>query len=320
MLVAGAMLKPRSRVVGACLTAAGAVVALAVAPALVASSGYALVAVNLAGTLTAWKGVSAALGTPAPHQTGSAWLLLVYVASPVPFLADSTDCTKPARAGRSVRGLLSRVCALCGPAALLSLLLSLGVGASASPFGQGRARALVGAYAEVWLVFLGVSVAADVGGLVLYCLDLSPLQCFRAPLLKSASPFEMWSRRWNMGVRGLLHETVYLPLRKFHAPRWLASATAFFASGLLHECMISRTDAAKDHRGAQLLFFLSQLPFVLAGGSQKFDDLDRVHALRGWLTTNACLLPLSPLFVGSLRATGLWTDLAQIAPTFKLLS
>jgi len=58
------------------------------------------------------------------------------------------------------------------------------------------------------------------------------------PIFESSSPSDFWGRRWNLVVHGLLKRGVYKPVRSKFS-RFTASMSAFIASGIFHEWLLS---------------------------------------------------------------------------------
>ncbi|KAJ1463259.1 hypothetical protein M885DRAFT_610275 [Pelagophyceae sp. CCMP2097] len=296
------------------LVAVSAVPTLA-AYALAGGDGYATICTNLSTAMLVWKAFSAWRGTPAPHHRNSLQSLVLYVASPVPVLPDAANADLAARLPLRSGEVARRAKSIVAKCVCMSVLLSLGIGAAPTTWAAAPLRT----YAAVWLVYLSISSTTEGTCLALRIAGWSPRECFRSPLARSESPYDMWSRRWNLGVRDLFFETVYGPLRNgCGAPHWLASLATFLASGLLHEAMIART-SRKSHRGAQLLFFASQFPFVVAWRPLVERPLlsrlpPRLRTALGVSLTNLALLPLAPLFVDSLIDAGMFRSLSTILP------
>lgn len=189
-------------------------------------------------------------------------------------------------------------------------------------------------YAEVWLVYLSLSLCMDNMSTFLVLLGLQPTDTFQNPLVMSTSPLDFWGRRWNRLVHGLFKRTVFLPLVRGGVPKAVASLGAFVMSGLFHEYAMAFTNAPLA--GLQQLFFISQVPFVTATAllmhqvsgkgqdkavSQEEKLWWRVLRRVGQFTiTNLVLLPFAPLFIEPLRAGGVLKDMADMAPTLVLPS
>ncbi|KAJ4826694.1 hypothetical protein Tsubulata_030020 [Turnera subulata] len=84
---------------------------------------------------------------------------------------------------------------------------------------------------------------------------------FKEPYL-SSSLQDFWSRRWNLIVTGVLHPTVYAPVRSISAPlvgkgraQFTAMMATFLVSGVMHEVMFYHLGGAKP-TGEMTCFFL----------------------------------------------------------------
>ena len=62
-------------------------------------------------------------------------------------------------------------------------------------------------------------------------------EIMRNPLLKSKSPIDFWSRRWNLLIHTVLKGGVYKPIRKYYSST-VAIIGSFLASGLFHEWLV----------------------------------------------------------------------------------
>jgi Membrane bound O-acyl transferase family len=66
---------------------------------------------------------------------------------------------------------------------------------------------------------------------------------------------EFWGKRWNLGFRQLAHEFIFRPLQK-HLGATVAGLCVFFASGLIHDLVISLP--ARGGYGLPTAYFLLQ--------------------------------------------------------------
>lgn len=65
------------------------------------------------------------------------------------------------------------------------------------------------------------------------------MDVFDNPMFLSDSITDFWSNRWNRLVHGVLKRGVYKPVRSMLDSREFAAAATFFASGLLHEFILT---------------------------------------------------------------------------------
>lgn len=83
------------------------------------------------------------------------------------------------------------------------------------------------------------------------------------PILQSHTPSEFWGRRWNLLVHQCLKNGAYKPVRSMGGPALLAVFSAFLASGLFHESLLSVifTEFPNTH-GTTIAFFMWQAVLV----------------------------------------------------------
>jgi Membrane bound O-acyl transferase family len=113
----------------------------------------------------------------------------------------------------------------------------------------------------------------------------------RSPL-SSTSLSELWGKRWNIGFRELSHGLVFQPIRA----RWgvvPATMAAFFASGLIHDFVISFP--ARGGYGLPTAYFLLQGIGVLFERSRTGRSLGLGSGVRGWFFVLAIAGP--PAFI-----------------------
>jgi len=109
--------------------------------------------------------------------------------------------------------------------------------------------------------------------------------------LASRSLSELWGKRWNLGFRKLTHTWVFLPLQKRFGVV-AATLASFFASGLLHDLVISVP--ARGGYGLPTTYFLLQGFGVIAERSEVGKRLGLGRGARGWLWT--ALVAVGPLY------------------------
>jgi Membrane bound O-acyl transferase family len=120
----------------------------------------------------------------------------------------------------------------------------------------------------------------------------------QAPL-SATSLSDFWGRRWNLGFRQLTHRLVFQPARaRFGAPA--ALLLSFFASGLIHELVISLP--ARGGYGLPTLYFVAQGIGVLFERSMLGRQLGIGFGIRGWCFAAVCagapaFLLFHPVFV-----------------------
>lgn len=94
---------------------------------------------------------------------------------------------------------------------------------------------LANAYFRTWVTYCTYKLGFEAAGLGEQAKGLATRRCFDAPLTKSRTPTEFWTRRWNVMVHSLLKTGAFAPARKFFSRRWSVFLT-FVVSGLYHDC------------------------------------------------------------------------------------
>jgi alginate O-acetyltransferase complex protein AlgI len=115
----------------------------------------------------------------------------------------------------------------------------------------------------------------------------------RSPAL-ATSVADFWSSRWNRAFNKLAHDFLVRPLAR-RAGATNAGLSAFIASGLLHDLVISLP--ARGGYGLPTAYFAVQGLAVLFEKSSAGVALGLRRGVRGWLFTLAStLLPVPLLF------------------------
>ena len=79
-------------------------------------------------------------------------------------------------------------------------------------------------------------------GLTLATMVITGYKCetvMENPLMQSKSLTELWSKKWNKLVEGVLKRGVYVPMRKLGLSKFPASLGTFLVSGLFHEWLLT---------------------------------------------------------------------------------
>ena len=150
---------------------------------------------------------------------------------------------------------------------------------------------LIGWVGGVGLIFLLHFGIFHLLALVWQTLGISaqPLMC--APVLATTLS-DFWGNRWNLGFRQLSHDLVFQPLREKLGAVGAGLAT-FFASGLIHESVISIP--ARAGYGLPTAYFLLQGLGVCLERSDVGKRLGLGDGLRGRLFT--LLMTAGPAFL-----------------------
>ncbi|MGH9723314.1 MAG: wax synthase family protein [Bryobacteraceae bacterium] len=154
----------------------------------------------------------------------------------------------------------------------------------AIPFAWPLAAGWTGMIGLVFVLHFGVFHLA---ALAWQSMGVAAEPLMRAPLL-ATSLADFWGRRWNLAFRALAHDLVFRPLARFGAP--IATMTAFAASGLVHDVVLSIP--ARGGYGRPTLYFVLQGFAVLL--SRRF-GLDRGLGGRVFALT-LVILPAPLLF------------------------
>ena len=257
-----------------------------------------------------WKALDTLAGTrPAAVVSNGPFAFVAYMSSPVEYCTSATDAAivaAEAGAWRKKGGV-----ATCN-------FLGLALTASLRGYFALNAPALA-LYAEVWTIYLFLSLFCDTFSTLLALCGYRPQVTFASPLLRSTSISDFWSRRWNLLIHGLFRRTVFQPLLRRQAPSWVAGACAFAISGLFHEYSFSLAQPKlRDSLGRCALFFIAQAPIVSA---EKW--LAKRVAVPWPMSASsvACtvawtigLVPLAPLFMHPLKTSGVFEQVDQLVP------
>jgi len=140
-----------------------------------------------------------------------------------------------------------------------------------------------------WVGMLGIILVLQFGTFQILSLlwrstgvDARPIM--QAPL-SATSLSDFWGRRWNLGFRQLTHRLIFQPARSRSG---VAAATllSFFASGLIHELVISLP--ARGGYGLPTCYFVLQGLGVLFERSMPGKRLGLSSGIRGWLFAVFC--------------------------------
>ena len=109
--------------------------------------------------------------------------------------------------------------------------------------------------------------------------------------LVSCSLSELWGKRWNLGFRALSYAWVFQPLQRRFGTM-AATIGAFFASGLIHDVVISVP--ARAGYGLPTAYFFVQGLGVIVERSQTGQRFGVGHGTLGRLWT--ALVAIGPLY------------------------
>lgn len=146
------------------------------------------------------------------------------------------------------------------------------------------------------------------------------------PMLRSKSPSDFWSKRWNLAVHKGLKNGAYKPVRKYTNSRVLAVIVTFVVSGIIHEYvnLVLFFDRGIQFEWKQILFFswngvLILLEYAI-GGMPLFQWMSK--SLPSFLVTAMVVstaLPLAHFFTGDWIKGG-YFDAVMIAEPLVVCS
>jgi Membrane bound O-acyl transferase family len=140
-----------------------------------------------------------------------------------------------------------------------------------------------------WVGMLGIILVLHFGTFHILSLlwrsagvDARPIM--QAPL-SATSLSDFWGRRWNLGFRQLTYRLIFQPVRS-RSGVVTATLLSFFASGLIHELVISLP--ARGGYGLPTCYFVLQGLGVLFERSMPGKRLGLSSGTRGWLFAVFC--------------------------------
>lgn len=202
-----------------------------------------LVACAMTPTLLPFRALEALFGFSPDSVEHSLSNYSIYYSSPIEFVFDSAT-KSPTRAAREDvirkgRGLITNVLSA-------SVLLSIMEACSYEPFETHDSdnplspSRLMNNLLAALLTCSTISTGTSAFGFVISALlGRLTMDVFDNPMFLSDSITDFWSNRWNRLVHGVLKRGVYKPVRSMLDSREFAAAATFFASGLLHEFILT---------------------------------------------------------------------------------
>ena len=180
-----------------------------------------------------WKAFDILIGTNKPAVSANGfYAFAVHFVSPVEYRVQHRGQLKIVAVDAGGCGrLVSKVAADVAGLALAASLRSR-FSSAREPFLAENCSAALALYAEVWIIFLFLSLFCDTFSAVVGLAGFAPIQTFDSPLLRATCLSDSWSRRWNLLVHGLIRRTVFKPLLGAGIPSWLAGVLAFGMSGV----------------------------------------------------------------------------------------
>lgn len=179
-------------------------------------------------------------------------------------------------------------------------------------------------YFDAWFLYLAFDAAMDlVAGTQTALTGVRATRPFDAPLTRSRSLREFWSRRWNKPAQRALRRVAYDPIRAGSNPRWVATVATFALSAFMHEwvCWIAFLGSGEGKlpegfvAGAQTAYFLAQAFAVAVERAVErrwtaFRDASlavRLPIVVAWLSVT------TTLFMDVVRAGGVFDEIRDVA-------
>ena len=276
-----------------------------------------------------WKAVDVLAGTrPAAVVSSGVAAYAMHFLSPVEFQIESKGSRADGKSGvilqAGPRLVAGQLVELAARYAGLALVASLASYVATLPW-EG-ARDSLALYADVWTIYLFLSLFSSTFGTALAAAGFCPQRTFAAPLLRTTSLSDFWSRRWNLLIHGLFRRSVFVPLTRGRGvPAWAAGLAAFAISGAFHEYAFAlQQPALRQSAGRCALFFLAQAPIVSA------EKLLRARMAPPWPMSRsglACtafwtlaIVPLAPLFMHPLKTSGVFEQIRTLAPRLHFVA
>lgn len=173
-------------------------------------------------------------------------------------------------------------------------------------------------------IYLFLALIIDLGGVLLILTQgLEPITAFNNPMLGSRSPTDMWARRWNMQMHGVLKRAFFLPLVKRGTPKQLAGFATFVASAAYHEVQFRLSFPRTYTWGQGSIFFLVQGLICIAENAlycaaPRIGDSLPVPVKV--LLTTLLMIMTSELFVSIWRVGGMFDAIGTIITTMNCTS
>jgi hypothetical protein len=140
-----------------------------------------------------------------------------------------------------------------------------------------------------WVGMLGIISVMHFGTFHILSLLWRSARVDARPMMQSplsaTSLSDFWGRRWNLGFRQLTHRLIFQPVRS-RSGVVTATLLSFFASGLIHELVISLP--ARGGYGLPTCYFVLQGLGVLFERSMPGKRLGLGSGTRGWLFAVFC--------------------------------
>ena len=147
-----------------------------------------------------------------------------------------------------------------------------------------------------WTVMIGLTMLLHFGVFDLLALTWRARGVDATPLMRrptrAASLGDFWGNRWNAGFHALAHDLVFVPLRRTLGPA-AATAAVFFASGAIHDLVISLP--AGGGYGRPTLYFALQLAGLVLERTRPFRRLFARRAPLGRVFAIAIVVAPLPL-------------------------
>jgi len=175
--------------------------------------------------------------------------------------------------------------------------------------------------ADSWVacivIYLYLALVIDIGGFLVLLQGVEPIAGFNNPIFGSSTPTDMWGRRWNMQMHGILKRACFLPLVKRGAPKQLAGFATFVASAIYHELQFGFAFPGYTYGQGSLFFLLQGVLCVLEALVYKAvpDAGKSVPRPIKCALTTLLMTTTSELFVGIWRHSGMFDAMGSLLIT-----
>ena len=214
-------------------------------------------------------------------------------------------------------------------------MLASGANGRYQPFADAGAAldwpvAYLATLADNWLaavtIYLFLALVIDIGGVLVLAQGVEPIIGFNNPMFGSSSPSDMWGRRWNMQMHGILKRSCFLPLVKRGVPKQLAGFATFVASAVYHELQFRFTFPGSYAWGRASLFFLLQgllcvLEALIYRAVPPVSAAAKAvpHGIK-CIATTLLMIATSELFVSIWREGGMFDAIAMLIATLRCMA
>jgi len=207
-------------------------------------------------TLGIFKSTEAMYGCAPVHTTASFMSYFMYFSSPMMMVYDRklqnyVKC--------SWREIMLQLGTFVSKLTILGAIQSYATPSGMHPFGSPTSewyepKRIFNLYQYmdnlVYAFLFQMYLSSYCEGLTLATMVITGFKCetvMENPLMQSKSLTELWSKKWNKLVEGVLKRGVYVPMRKSGLSKFPASLGTFLVSGLFHEWLLTVIFKPRNH-------------------------------------------------------------------------